>query len=64
MLLGHPVLGDPQHRTQPPLPPPRLALHAAVLGFLHPRTGDGVDLLAPLPDDLAGWLARLRARQA
>jgi 23S rRNA pseudouridine1911/1915/1917 synthase len=61
--LGHPVLGDHQHggdvaRGFRPRPP-RLALHAALLGFAHPRTGASLRFEAPLPDDLAGWLAKL-----
>lgn len=62
--LGNPVLGDTQHggekaRTFFPRPP-RLALHAAVLGFAHPTTGQRVRWERPVPDDLAGWLTRLR----
>lgn len=61
--LGHPVLGDHQHggetsRTFIPRAP-RLALHAAVLGFAHPATGARVRFESPLPDDLAKWVARL-----
>lgn len=37
----------------------RLALHAARLTFVHPRTGDTMSLLAPLPDDLAEPLGAL-----
>lgn len=63
--LGHPVAGDSQHggersRTFTPRPP-RLALHAAVLGFAHPATGEQVRWEAPVPDELAHWIARLRA---
>lgn len=39
---------------------PRQALHAHTLGFLHPRTGEALDFSAPLPDDMAHVLARLR----
>jgi len=60
-LAGHPVLGDPLHPVRTALPPPRLALHAEVLGLVHPRTGEPLDLRSPLPADLAGWLARLRS---
>ncbi len=65
---GHPVLGDGQHggeearRFDPA--PPRLALHAAVLGFKHPATGEPVRWVSPIPDDLAPWLAALRAEPA
>ena len=31
---------------------PRIALHAATLGFVHPRTGKEVFFEAPLPDDM------------
>ncbi len=37
----------------------RPALHAAVLGFRHPRSGERVRFEAPLPADLAALLARL-----
>jgi 23S rRNA pseudouridine1911/1915/1917 synthase len=62
--LGHPVAGDRQHggeasRTFTPRAP-RLALHAAVLGFTHPATGERVRFERDMPDDLATWLARLR----
>jgi len=62
--LGHPLAGDTQHggetsRTFIPKAP-RLALHAAVLGFTHPATGERVRFESPWPADLAPWLARLR----
>ena len=62
--LGHPVLGDTHHggeRSRTFVPKcPRLALHAAVLGFRHPATGAPVRFESPLPDELARYLARLR----
>ncbi|HLV64976.1 MAG TPA: RluA family pseudouridine synthase [Polyangiaceae bacterium] len=39
----------------------RQALHAAVLGFDHPRTGAHLRFESPLPEDFAGALALLRA---
>jgi 23S rRNA pseudouridine1911/1915/1917 synthase len=63
--LGHPVLGDHQHggETSRQFVPraPRLALHAAVLGFVHPATNERVRFEAPLPDELARWVDRLRS---
>jgi 23S rRNA pseudouridine1911/1915/1917 synthase len=63
--LGHPVLGDHQHggETSRQFVPraPRLALHAAVLGFAHPATGERVRFESPLPDELARWVDRLRS---
>lgn len=39
---------------------PRQALHAAVLGFDHPVTGEVVRFEAPLPADMADLLEKLR----
>jgi 23S rRNA pseudouridine1911/1915/1917 synthase len=62
--VGHPIAGDTQHggeRSRTFVPrPPRLALHAAVLGFTHPATGERVRFTSELPADLASWIARLR----
>jgi 23S rRNA pseudouridine1911/1915/1917 synthase len=66
--LGNPVAGDRQHggeasRTFTPRPP-RLALHAATLGFTHPATGERVRFERDMPGDLARWIARLRGPEA
>lgn len=62
--LGHPVLGDPVYGDprQDPIPAPRLALHAAVLGFVHPRTGARLRFTSPLPPDLERVVRALRRR--
>lgn len=39
---------------------PRQALHAARLGFTHPRTGAALEFHAPLPADMRGLLEALR----
>lgn len=39
---------------------PRQALHAAVLGFVHPVTGDDIRFEAPLPADMADLIEGLR----
>lgn len=55
--VHHPVVGDATYgRPQPPLPP-RQFLHAAHLEFTHPATGAWLTFDAPLPPDLAGFLA-------
>ena len=63
--IGHPVAGDHQHggNTERTFVPrcPRLALHAAVLGFTHPATGARVRFESPLPDELSRWVDRLRS---
>ncbi|MFN4225427.1 MAG: RluA family pseudouridine synthase [Hyphomonas sp.] len=43
---------------------PRQALHAAVLGFVHPVTGQTLRFEAPLPEDMARLLAALRGLPA
>lgn len=62
--LGHPVLGDSVYGDprQDPVPVPRLALHAAVLGFVHPRTGERMRFTSPMPPDLEQVVRALRRR--
>lgn len=59
--LGHPVLGDRQHGEPSAIDPPRMALHAAELGIVQPRTGEALRFESPWPADLAGWRAGLAA---
>jgi len=62
--LGHPVVGDtsygaprqPKVWTKALEPLERNFLHAARLQFLHPRTKKQIDVRAPLPRELAGYL--------
>lgn len=57
LAIGHPVVGDVTYgRMQPPLPP-RQFLHAGHLELAHPGTGEWMRFEAPLPDDLAQFLA-------
>ena len=58
--LGHPVLGDRRYGEPLAGDPPRLALHATVLGFRHPRSGEALRFESPWPEDLGPWLAGLR----
>lgn len=65
--IGHPLLGDPAYgRTPARLKPilsrlhfSRQALHAAVLGFVHPVNGGSVRLQSMLPADLQELLVEL-----
>lgn len=57
--LRHPVVGDTTYgRAQPPMPP-RHFLHATRLEFRHPITHEWLTFEAPLPADLADFLAKL-----
>jgi 23S rRNA pseudouridine1911/1915/1917 synthase len=63
-VAGLPILGDPVYgrgRLHPGLCRP--ALHAALLGFRHPRTGECLRFEAPLPADLATVIRELEARE-
>lgn len=51
-----PVLADAEYSKREPWHPPRLALHAKHLSFVHPVTGAALAFDVELPDDLAGWL--------
>jgi 23S rRNA pseudouridine1911/1915/1917 synthase len=67
-----PLLGDTLYGGIPPAGVLRevavalghQALHAAVLGFRHPRTGEGLRFEAPLPDDLGTAERALAALKA
>ena len=61
--LGHPIVGDTTYRasagTAERLGATRIALHAGRLAFRHPVTGDEVEVVEPLPDDLRALLDRV-----
>jgi 23S rRNA pseudouridine1911/1915/1917 synthase len=63
---GHPVLGDPRYQPElaahPHWPHERLALHARLLGFEHPVTGESLRFEAPLPEELERFLRKGRPR--
>lgn len=49
--LGHPLLGDAVYGpARCPYPLEGQTLHAGVLGFLHPRTGEYLEFKAPRPE--------------
>jgi 23S rRNA pseudouridine1911/1915/1917 synthase len=59
---GHPLVGETVYirdYTGEPIASPRLLLHAATLGFVHPITGTRVTLASPLPADFVAVLDRL-----
>jgi 23S rRNA pseudouridine1911/1915/1917 synthase len=73
--IGHPLLGDPLYgrkgrpgAIQDPLLKGcmkrmnRQALHAHRLGFSHPRTGERVQFVSPVPQDMREILECLRSR--
>lgn len=74
-VKGHPIVGDPvylrripsaarllsAHPRQALLDFPRQALHAARLGFAHPRTGVALTFETQPPDDMAQLVETLDA---
>jgi 23S rRNA pseudouridine1911/1915/1917 synthase len=50
--IGHPVCGDPEYGTAGLLGLERQFLHATRLAFEHPFTGERVEFVSPLPQDL------------
>ncbi len=59
--IGHPLLGDEVYGSgKNPYHLQGQALHAMVLGFIHPRTGKYLELEAPLPDYFVNLLNKLR----
>jgi len=60
--IGHAVLGDASYGAAPVDPSlSRPMLHAAVLGFVHPASGEYVEFRAPLPADMERAVAVRRA---
>ena len=63
-LRGHTLVGEQRYTYGPddlrPIHFPRQALHAIRLSFEHPVTHRRMQFDAPLPDDMADLIARLR----
>lgn len=59
--INLPVAGDPLYGVAHDLGLERQFLHACRLAFRHPLTGEEIELVSPLPDDLERALARARA---
>lgn len=60
---GHPLVGEEVYVREYQLPflaAPRLLLHAATLGFLHPVTGARMQFASPVPDEMTRWIAARR----
>ena len=57
------MLGDERYRVDlarhPAWTANRLALHAAVLGFEHPRTHEQLQFKSPLPAEFERFIARM-----
>lgn len=65
--IGHPVLGDEVYgrktlleRGRRKIAFHRQMLHAEILGFTHPISGEYLEFASPLPDDMEKAIAELR----
>jgi 23S rRNA pseudouridine1911/1915/1917 synthase len=66
--MGHPVVGDSLYGAPHHIGPAeggmelqRNFLHAARVAFTHPKTAKGMEMEAPLPEELTSFLEALRA---
>ena len=59
--IGHPILGDKVYGAKKPVPGlTGQCLHATGLRFVHPRTGEPVELHCPLPPEFTAMLQKLQ----
>ena len=59
--IGHPLLGDPLYGPKKNLYAIKgQALHAMILGFVHPRSGEYMEFSADYPEDFQKLLNKLR----
>jgi 23S rRNA pseudouridine1911/1915/1917 synthase len=65
--MGHPVLGDVRYRpelaTHPRWKARRLALHAGVLGFVHPEAEQALRFESPMPLEFRSFLGEALAAE-
>ena len=58
--LGHPILGDTVYGAKKSVPGlTGQCLHAVGLRFVHPRTGETVELSCPLPEEFTNMLKKI-----
>ena len=61
--IGHPILGDTVYGAKKPVPGlTGQCLHATGLRFIHPRTGEPVELRCPLPPEFTAMLQKLQSK--
>ncbi|MCP1124807.1 RluA family pseudouridine synthase [Bacillus sp. AFS018417] len=58
--IGYPLAGDPKYGPKKTFDINGQALHAGILGFVHPRTGEYLEFEAPVPQIFVDLLDELR----
>ncbi|OCS87602.1 RluA family pseudouridine synthase [Caryophanon tenue] len=62
--IGFPLAGDPKYGPRKTVDFDGQVLHAGVLGFEHPTTGEYLEFSAPIPEDYAALLQQIRLENA
>lgn len=60
--IHHPLVGDPVYGPRRDVSADGQLLHAKILGFVHPRTGEYMEFDSQLPDYFTEKLEKLRAK--
>ncbi|WP_107839229.1 RluA family pseudouridine synthase [Metasolibacillus meyeri] len=58
--IGFPLVGDPKYGLKKTIDFDGQVLHAGILGFIHPATGEYLEFSSPLPEDFQQLLTELR----
>ena len=59
--IGYPLVGDPKYGPKKTMDIGGQALHAGVLGFVHPRTNEYLEFEAPMPAEFAALLEEVKS---
>ena len=59
--IGHPIVGDKTYggKTKIGETEVKTLLHAQTIGFIHPKTGEYIELTRPMPDDMRDALQEI-----
>ncbi|EIQ0341039.1 RluA family pseudouridine synthase [Staphylococcus pseudintermedius] len=58
--IGYPLVGDPKYGLKKTLEIGGQALHAGLIGFEHPKTGEYIERFAPLPAEFEAVIEQVR----
>ncbi|HDT8858623.1 TPA: RluA family pseudouridine synthase [Staphylococcus pseudintermedius] len=58
--IGYPLVGDPKYGPKKTLEIGGQALHAGLIGFEHPKTGEYIERFAPLPAEFEAVIEQVR----
>lgn len=61
--IGFPIVGDPKYGPKKTMKINGQALHAGVLGFKHPSTGEYLEFKAPLPAEFEEVISELKTNR-